>query len=105
MLNRLKRSLVKSFVGAICLGYLFAQGLIHLAYIVTAPLAGWISRKEYKALTLRPEISARFYFQDALPELARAISLLLLGYILLRWLYFKPVTRETADTALRPAQD
>ncbi len=105
MLNRLKRSLVESFVGAICLGYLFAQGLIHLAYVVTAPLTGWISRKEYSALTLRPEISTRFYFQDALPELARAVSLLLLGYILLRWLYFNPVARETADNSLRPTQD
>ncbi len=103
MLSRLKRSLVESFVGAICLGYLFAQGFIHLAYVLTAPIAGWISRKEYSAL-LKPEISTRFYFQDALPELARAASLLLLGYILLRWLYFKPVTSETAETAL-PAQD
>jgi hypothetical protein len=104
LLNRLKRSLEESFVGAICLGYLFAQGFIHLAYVLTAPVAGWISRKEYSDLRLKSEISTKFYFQDALPELARAVSLLLLGYILLRWLYFKPVPREAAETALHPAQ-
>lgn len=92
---------MESFVGAICLGYLFAQGFIHLAYVLTAPLASWISRKEYGAL-VKPEIPTRFYFQDALPELARAASLLLLGYILLRWLYFKPVAPETS---LRAVQD
>jgi hypothetical protein len=102
--NRLKKSLVESFVGAICLGYLFAQGLIHLAYALVAPLAGWISRKEYSALTMHPEISTKFSFEEVLPELARAVGLLLLGYILLRWLYYKPVVGVT-ETILDSAQD
>jgi hypothetical protein len=102
LLDRLKRNLVESFVGAICLGYLFAQGLIHLAYVLVVPIADWISRKEYRALTSAPEISTRFRLQGALPELARAISLLLLGYILLRWLYFKPVTEKPPERTSHP---
>ena len=82
---------MESFVGAISLGYLFAQGLIHLAYVFVEPIASWISRKEYSALTIRSEISTKFSFEESLAELARATSLLLLGYILLRWLYYKPV--------------
>ena len=103
MLKRLKESLVESFVGAICLGYLFAQGLIHLAYMFIAPLAGWISRKEYRALTMTPEISTKFSFSGALPELAKAVGLLLLGYILLRWLYYKPKVGAT-EIALDSAE-
>jgi hypothetical protein len=98
LLDRLKRVLVESFVGAICLGFLFAQGFLHLAYIFATPIASWISRKEYRALSnTAPEFSTKFHLEDAVPELARAIFLLLLGYILLRWLYFKPVTEKLPE--------
>ncbi len=93
---------MESYVGAICLGYLFAQGLIHLAYVFVAPITGWISRKEYRALTLAPDVSTKLRLQDALPELASAISLLLLGYILLRWLYFTPVTEKPPERTSHP---
>jgi hypothetical protein len=53
---------------------------------------------------MHPEISTKFSFEEVLPELARAVGLLLLGYILLRWLYYKPVVGVT-ETILDSAQD
>jgi hypothetical protein len=47
MFDRLKQALVESYVGAIVLGYLFAQGILHFVDIFTTPVAGWISRKQY----------------------------------------------------------
>jgi hypothetical protein len=38
-----------------------------------------------------------FSLQDAIPELVRSLALLLVGYFLLRWLYFKPLEDELAD--------
>lgn len=37
-----------------------------------------------------------FSFKDALPDLARFVVLLLVWYVLVYWLYFKPVEKETA---------
>lgn len=40
MLNRLKRTLVESFVGAIALGYLLAQTILHFVNIFASPVVG-----------------------------------------------------------------
>lgn len=98
MLNRLRKALVKSYVGAIALGWLFAQGILHFAYVFSAPVTGWLMRREYRPLADRSIAGARFSVQDALPELVKCFSLLLIGYFLLRWLYFKPVEEETLES-------
>jgi hypothetical protein len=100
MFRRFKSALVKSFVGAIALGWIFAQGILHFAYIFSAPITAWFSRREYSGLLNRG--TAGFSLQDALPELARSFVLLFIGYLLLRWLYFKPLEDEFADTRLEP---
>jgi hypothetical protein len=87
---------VESYVGAIGLGWLFAQGILHFAFVFTGPLAGFMSRSEYFGLTGRAPASPGFLLKDAMLELARSTSLLLLGYVLLRWLYFKPLEKETS---------
>ena len=104
MFKRLKQTLVESFVGAIALGWLFAQGIVHFANIFSAPVAGWIVRREYSEFTNRAGASTAFSFQDALPELVRAVSLLLICYILLRWLYFRPVEEQTPVLTPNPEQ-
>ncbi len=96
MFKSLKAVLVNSFVGAIALGYLFAQGVLHFAYAFSAPVAGWLTRREYHGLTDRAVVSTTFSLQDALPELVRSFSLLLIVYMLLRWLYFKPIESQTS---------
>jgi hypothetical protein len=95
MLERLKKVLVSSFVGAITLGWLFAHGVLHFAYVFSAPVASWLTRREYHGMTDRANISMSFSLQDALPELGRSFSLLLVAYLLLRWLYYKPLPSET----------
>ena len=97
MLEKLKKTLVNSFIGAIALGWVFAQGILHFAFVFSAPLAGWVTRREYGGITDRP-IPTGFSLQDALPELVRAISLLLVGYVLLRWLYYRPIQPETTES-------
>lgn len=106
MFKRLKAALVRSYVGAIALGWLFGQGIMHVASIFSAPIEGWMMRREYGPLVLRANTARGFSLQDALPELVKSISLLLVGYLLLRWLYFTPLTAEpsesTADTPVGP---
>ncbi len=104
MFRRLKRALVTSFVGAIALGWLFAQGILHFAYIFSAPIAGWLMQREYRGVMDRANTAIGFSLQDALPELVRSVSLLLVGYFLLRWLYFKPLEQEVTELARNKAR-
>jgi hypothetical protein len=92
MLQRLKTALTNSFAGAIALGWLFGQGIFHFAYIFSAPIAGWLTRREYyHGMADRVAFSTlRFSFREMLAELVRSLSLLLVAYILLRWLYYEP---------------
>ena len=53
MFERLRRTLVETFVGAIALGYLLAQGILHFANIFTSPVTGWVARNEYREMTPR----------------------------------------------------
>ncbi|HXT72216.1 MAG TPA: hypothetical protein VN785_00025 [Candidatus Angelobacter sp.] len=103
MFERLKRTLVESYVGAIALGFLLAQVIQHFVEIFAAPVAVWISRNYYQSIVPRTTPSAGLSFQDALPELERFLILLLVWYLLLRWLYFKPV-KETAEPLPNPEQ-
>src|SRR5262245_3815115 len=97
MLNRLKRTLVDSFVGAIALGWLLAQGIVHFSRIFSAPVAHWTARNEYRGLLDHGNISSSFSFQDAVPDLIGSLSLLLVWYLLFRWLYFTPLKPEQTN--------
>ena len=99
MFKRLKKTLVTSFVGAVALGWVFAQGILHFAYAFSAPLVEWVRRREYQRFTSTITTTPTgLPFHDALIELARSLSLLLFGYLLLRWLYFKPLGQETTES-------
>ena len=100
-MRRLKRASVESFVGAVALGYLLAEGIMSLVSIFTAPLSSWIARKDYGSVS---HISSEFSFSYAWPQAARAIGLLVLFYILLRWLYFTPVETPVATGTPTAAQ-
>jgi hypothetical protein len=102
MFERLKRALVESFVGAIALGYALAQSILHFVNIFTSPIAGWITRNEYREVVSSMRIPSRSSLQYALPELVRFLLLLGVWYVLLRWLYFKPLKRETPEPAPNP---
>lgn len=96
MLKRLKQSLIESYVGAIALGYLLAQTILYFMNIFAAPIAGWISRKQFGGLAPRDAHLPGFSLADALPDLARFVVLLLVWYVLVRWLYFKAAEKDGA---------
>lgn len=102
MLEQLRHALVKSYVGAIALGWIFAQAILHFAFMFSTPVASWLMRREYGPFMNRPQLPTGFSLQDALPELIKCLALFLIGYLLLRWLYFKPLREETSAL---PSQD
>ena len=87
MFKSLKRALVSSYVGTIAVGWVFAQGILHFAATFSAPVTAWIARKEYRYITEQSTVKG-FALRDGVPDLVRSIALLVLGYLLLRWLYF-----------------
>jgi hypothetical protein len=98
MFERTKHVLVESYVGAIALGYVFAQGILHFVNIFASPVASWASRKQYAAFVPGTTSSpSGFPLEVALPELVRFFLLLLVWYFLLRWLYFSPHREETSE--------
>jgi hypothetical protein len=98
MFRKCKGALVKSFVGAIALGWIFAQGILHFAYIFSSPVGAWVSRRQFHGTLDHATITTGFSFQDALPEVAKSFALLIVGYLLLRWLYFKPLEESSQET-------
>ena len=98
MLKRLRRVIVKSFIGAIALGYVFAQAISNFAWVFVAPVTGYFTRREYPGIIEHTVAPRGFSLQDALPPLARACALFIVGYVLLRWLYFKPLEEEVPET-------
>jgi hypothetical protein len=98
VLKKLKTVLVESYVGAIALGMLFSQVVMHFASIFSAPFTQWISLRQYRVVSLRADVPVSFSLSPALPELIKAVALFATGYVLLRWLYFNPVE----STALIP---
>ena len=105
MLNRLKTALVSSFVGALALGWVFAQAISHAVSIPITPIASWISRREFRDLPGRQSVPDSFFVQDAVPELLRTVCLALIGYALLRWLYYKPLQTESGTDPVLPMDE
>jgi hypothetical protein len=104
MFERLKRSLVDSYVGAIAMGWLLATAVLDFVSIFSSPVQFWISRNEYRTLNSNGPVG--FQPQDALPEVVKTILVLILWYVLFRWLYFKPVKISSAEASLDvPSKD
>jgi hypothetical protein len=104
MLDRLKRALVESFVGAIGLGYLFAQGILNFVGIFASPIGGWVSRNELRNVAPRTTLAPVSVLEYALPQLVRFFVLMVVWYVLLRWLYFKPLKTLASGPTPNPQQ-
>ncbi|MGA2434090.1 MAG: hypothetical protein ABSG25_02265 [Bryobacteraceae bacterium] len=102
MLDRLKRTLVESFVGAIALGWLFGDITMNFARYVSVTVASWLARGEYRGLRPGPASPSFLSLRDGLPDLAKSFFLLLVWYVLLRWLYFKPLEEEASEPVPDP---
>lgn len=103
MLKRLKRALINSYVGTIAIGWIFAQGILHFAYVFSAPITSWIARNEYRGIMEQSTVKG-FALRDGVPDLVRSIALLVLGYLLLKWLYFGPAEEPEAEDARKTSE-
>ena len=104
MLKRLKTALVDSFVGAIALGYLFAQGILDFVGIFSEPVRHWLAERELLELNLAKSAPPAFSFKWALSELFTSVFLLLITYGLLRWLYYPPTEEQDERQTPDPEQ-
>ena len=95
MFERWRKVLVDTYISALALGYLLAADIIHFVNMFAAPVASWISRKQYGSIT--HTIPVNFSLQDALPELLRFMGILLVWLVLMRWLYVKPAKTNPSD--------
>jgi hypothetical protein len=103
MFERLKRTLVESYVGAIAMGWLLTTAILDFVSIFTSPVQGWVSRNEYRAVSHTAGPTG-LQLQDALPELVKAILVLLVWYVLFRWLYLKPIRVSSSVPVPSPEQ-
>jgi len=99
MLERLRRNLVESYIGAIALGWLLAQDILHFVGIFGAPVRAWVSQNTYRTLTQKTSGVEDFPFQAAFPELVTTLLLLLIWFTLFRWLYLKPFRPNSPEPA------
>jgi hypothetical protein len=102
MLERVKNALVQSFVGAIAIGWLFANGIVRFVTGITTPLTEWMTeqiQQQQSSVLLR---SSQFRFQRVISEWIAAALLLLVAYQLLRWLYFEPRAAENPNPSHAP---
>jgi len=104
MFKRLRRALVDSLIGAIALGWLLADAISHFVAIFTSPVAEWAVRRAYAELGAQTPRPSGIGLKYALPDLIAFIALLLIWYVLLRWLYFKPADEQTARRAPEEGQ-
>lgn len=93
MFGRLKTALVESFVGAIALGLIFAQAVLHLISAITAPVNEWEQQQFFSELRVGDQL--RYPLLAWIPELIGAICLAAVGLLLLRWLYYSPIENHS----------
>ena len=100
MLERLRKGIVESYVGTIALGWLLADVVTHFANIFASPVASWVSRREYREMPLPSHLSFSqdFLLRDALPELIRTVLIFGAWYVLLYWLYLRPLKEKRAES-------
>ncbi|SRR5579884_2333713 len=103
MLERLRSILVESFVGAIGLGFLISQTLAHFANTLAYAASNWLVQSS----SINGVMVRRFNAETIIVEFVRGVFLLLVGYLLLYWLYFFPrrVRHEQHDQPPEPTQN
>jgi hypothetical protein len=104
MFDRLKRVLVESFIGTVGLGYLLAEAVLYFVRVFESPVAAWATRKLYRGLVLDSTFFSGTPLRAAAPPAVGFVLLLLVWYLLLRWLYFTPIEKEkSAPNPEQPA--
>lgn len=92
MIERLKRALRESYIGAIALGWVLAQAIMQFVNALASPLALRLIGQRGTSLEL------------VLPGLVQVLLVLVIWYWLVRWLYFRPSGANTASSKITPAR-
>ncbi|MGA9882108.1 MAG: hypothetical protein WBQ34_00145 [Candidatus Acidiferrales bacterium] len=100
MFKRFRRLLVESYIGAIALGIVLADAIRAFTDIFVAPISGWaVETRLQRAL---PNAPRGLQLNLSLPYLEECVLLILVWYLLLLWLYSKPL--DTSTLAESPAE-
>jgi hypothetical protein len=102
-LSNMKTALVDSYVGAIALGWLFAEGITRFVSIVTEPFQSWLAQRQFWKANHFSSATPGYPFPEALSLLLMSLFLLLIAYGLLRWLYYPP--QESKKKVRRRSQN
>ena len=97
MLKRLKTALVDSFIGAIAVGWIFAQGIMHFVGIFIDPYTRWLSERQLWKLIPDKPVQPVFPYQMAISEFVYCTFSLLIAYGLLRWLYYPAKEKQEEE--------
>jgi hypothetical protein len=100
MLDRIKKALVESFVGVIIVGGLFVSGITSCVSGIAAPLANWLTESIQRAKNPvgYPAQPPQFLYQLFFREWITSALILLVAFLLLRWLYIEPAA-EPSDAS------
>lgn len=97
MLERMKSALVDSYVGAILVGWLFAEGIERLLTSIVTPLTEWGVERILQQLSPGTfgilGSPARYPTEFTVSQLITGALILLIAFYLLHWLYF-PATEN-----------
>jgi hypothetical protein len=94
MFKRLKTALVDSYVGAIALGYLVAEGFEQIAAGFLAPFSEWIQLRALHYLTPQVSPEPKLNLVISLPHFFYGVFYEIIAFVLLRWLYFPAKVKE-----------
>ncbi|HEV2484411.1 MAG TPA: hypothetical protein VGT08_02675 [Terracidiphilus sp.] len=103
MLERVKTALVDSFVGAIAIGLLLSQGISQIVRVAVNPITVWLQQRQYSE-NYSVGAPRAALIESILAQLLVSVFLLLIVYVLLRWLYFPHVEKQDQDVSPEPEQ-
>lgn len=96
-MQKIREVLLHEYIGAIAIGFMLAQAAASLIAALMQPLIFYLeTRKSDFGLFGR---EPHFSWERSAPSLVTAVLLLLVSYLLVRWLYFakEPVVPEEKD--------
>lgn len=96
MLSRFKRAIVQSYIGAIALGYLFAQIVFYFVGVFATPVATWATESHFHQDT-HNNVTPTLSLLTSVPDVIRFTLSLTLWYLLLWWLYMKSSGPEKSE--------
>jgi hypothetical protein len=91
-------------VGAIALGWLFAEGVTRFVGIFLEPISVLVAQRRYFEIAGAHSTSLGFPYLQAIVQALTAAAYLLVGYGLLRWLYYPPAEKQDQEVDSAPEQ-